>query len=333
MNFTVVVTSINPPNHVLESIAKGSLKNNASFILIGDTKSPKDFSLQNCDYYSIDRQKKLKYSYAQLCPTAHYARKNIGYLIAAEKGADIIVETDDDNIPGSGFWDERKITQKAHCIENYGWVNIYRYFSKTNIWARGFPLEKISEVIPELPIAQTINECPIQQGLADNNPDVDAIYRMIGRLPIPFNATKNIALGKSSWHPFNSQNTTWFKNAFKLMYLPAYCSFRMTDIWRSLIAQRIAWTCDWKILYHQATVYQERNEHNLLKDFEEEIDGYLLNTKISESLTNLNLKRGIEYLDENLLICYDEFIRRQFIKKEREIDLVKAWLKDIASIT
>src|ERR1700691_4694073 len=88
--------------------------------------------------------------------------------------------------------------------------------------------------------------------------------------------------------PFNSQNTTWFKEAFPLLYLPYYCSFRMTDIWRSFVAQRIAWTCGWPVLFHQSTMRQERNDHNLMNDFRDEISGYNNNALICNSLKELN---------------------------------------------
>jgi hypothetical protein len=76
--------------------------------------------------------------------------------------------------------------------------------------------------------------------LADENPDVDAIYRLTLPLPIIFNKANNVALGNNSFCPFYSQNRTWFKEAFPLLYLSSHCSFRMTDIWRSFVAQRIA---------------------------------------------------------------------------------------------
>ena len=118
---------------------------------------------------------------------------------------------------------------------------------------------------------------PIQQGLANQNPDVDAIYRLVLPLPLDFVEAAPVALGKGAWCPFNSQNTTWWSEAFPLLYLPFHCSFRMTDIWRSFVAQRIAWENGWSILFHNATVFQERNEHSLIRDFEEEIPGYLNN--------------------------------------------------------
>ena len=173
--------------------------------------------------------------------------------------------------------------------------------------------------------------CPIQQGLADENPDVDAVYRLTYPLPLSFEIKTKIALGKNAWSPFNSQNTYWFKEAFPLMYLPSYCSFRMTDIWRSYVAQRIAWECGWSVLYHESTVWQERNEHNLMKDFEDEIPGYTNNLKICKELQALNLKAGQENICDNLIICYEKLIDIQVIGKD-ELVLLKAWIGDISAL-
>ena len=145
---------------------------------------------------------------------------------------------------------------------------------------------------------------PIIQGLADENPDVDAAYRMTQKLPVMFAKDSPVALAEGCWSPFNSQNTAWKKEAFPLLYLPSHCSFRMTDIWRSFIAQRIAWTCGWYILFHSPDVRQERNQHNLLKDFEDEISGYLNNARIRGMLEDLDLKSGKENIPENLVRCY-----------------------------
>ncbi|MBV5271274.1 MAG: DUF288 domain-containing protein, partial [Afipia sp.] len=79
------------------------------------------------------------------------------------------------------------------------------------------------------------------------NPDVDAIYRLTLPLPQSFREEQPVALGRNVWCPFNSQNTTWWKEAAPLLYLPSFCSFRMTDIWRSFVAQRIAWENGWHI--------------------------------------------------------------------------------------
>ena len=200
------------------------------------------------------------------------------------------------------------------------------------IWPRGFPLEELQKKQIELSTLknESIN-CPIQQGLADENPDVDAVYRLTYPLPLNFEIKARLALGKNAWSPFNSQNTYWFKEAFPLMYLPSFCSFRMTDIWRSYVAQRISWECGWSILYHEPTVWQERNEHNLMKDFEDEIPGYSNNFNICKELQSLTLKSGKENICENLIICYQKLIDINVIGKE-EMALLKAWISDISKL-
>lgn len=330
-NTYLIITSIANQEHpILKQYAKTTSKYNIPFIVIGDTKSPNQFALEGCEYYSIEHQQQLRFQLADVLPVKHYARKNLGYLIAISKGAETIIETDDDNLPLDDFWNLRTKNVTAHLLEHKGWVNIYKYFTKAPIWPRGFALQHLKNTLPTLDNQVTFN-CPIQQGLADENPDVDAIYRLTLPLPIKFKKANSIALGKNSICPFNSQNTTWFKEAFPLLYLPSYCSFRMTDIWRSFVCQRIAWTCGWSILYHQSTVRQERNDHNLMVDFKEEIPGYNNNVQIMESLIKLDLKEGVQHIPDNMERCYNKLIELNFIG-ETEIILLQAWLKDIQSL-
>lgn len=325
--FLIITSIANQEHPILKEFAKETTKRNIPFIVIGDTKSPKEFNMVGCDFYSIERQQALKFQLAKTLPFKHYARKNLGYLVAISKGAETIIETDDDNLPLEGFWDNRIKQVNAHLLISRGWVNVYKYFTDVHIWPRGFALEDIQDNLPILE-KKVFIDCPIQQGLADENPDVDAIYRLILPLPITFNKANSVALGNNSVCPFNSQNTTWFKEAFPLLYLPSYCSFRMTDIWRSFVAQRIAWTCGWPILFHQSTVWQERNDHNLMNDFQDEITGYNNNTLIIKSLKELDLKEGIENIPANMMLCYRKLIELGFVGKE-ELDLLKSWTKDL----
>jgi len=328
----LIITSIAKDDHpVLKKFAEESSLHNIPFIVAGDTKSPKEFNLEGCDFYSIVCQQAMHFELAKDLPLKHYARKNLGYLIAMSKGADTIIETDDDNIPLQNFWDKRNKYVKAHLLSNKGWVNIYKYFTDFHIWPRGFSLENIQDKLPE-PEGQIFIECPIQQGLVDKNPDVDAIYRLIFPLPITFNKAENIALGKNSVCPFNSQNTTWFKEAFPLLYLPSYCSFRMTDIWRSFVAQRIAWTCGWPVLFHQSTVWQQRNDHNLMNDFSDEISGYSNNAKIINYLKDLHLEEGIGDIPTNMILCYQKLIEMDLVDN-KELTLLKSWIRDIANLS
>ncbi len=328
---SLVITSIaGPDNKVLQEFAQQAKENNIGFIIVGDVKSPADFKLQGCDFYSIEKQEASGFSLAKGLPKNHYARKNIGYLLAMQLGSDIIIETDDDNLPYDTFWNKRTETVTAGLYQDENWINVYKLFTEKNIWPRGFSLEHAQKKVSKKSALLSC-KCPVQQGLADENPDVDAIYRLVKPLPVSFEKSTNAAIGKNSWCPFNSQNTTWFREAFPLMYLPSFCSFRMTDIWRSFVVQRICWENNWNILFHNATVWQARNAHNLMRDFSDEIQGYLHNNTIVQRLEQLNLKPGSENIPENLLTCYDLFIQMNLIDKA-EIKLIEAWISDLSNI-
>jgi hypothetical protein len=310
----LIVTSISSPNPVLKELASASKDRGVNFIVIGDVKSPPTFELDGCRFFGMSEQEKLPFSFVTLCPTKHYARKNIGYLVALSEGAEVLTETDDDNFPREAFWDARVRVQNVGLIQDAGWVNVYRYFSDANIWPRGLPLSHIHiSVPPRDALAMTSADCPIQQGLADENPDVDAVYRLVLPLPQNFRQDAPVSLGRGSWSPFNSQNTTWWREAAPLMYLPSYCTFRMTDIWRSFVAQRIAWENNWSVLYHSATLWQERNEHNLMRDFKDEIPGYVNNDEIQVAFDALTLKPGIQNIPDNMRQCYQKLVDMQLI--------------------
>jgi hypothetical protein len=324
----LVVTSIAAPNAVLRALAEGSIRHNVHFYNIGDSKTPAGFALDGCDYYPLERQRASGLAYAALCPERSYTRKNIGYLLAIRDGARVLIETDDDNFPRDPFWLPRQREAQAPLAEKTGWLNAYGFFSDALLWPRGLPLDAVQKKLPELAsLPLTTRDCPIQQGLADENPDVDAIYRLL--LPLPQNFRPGrVILGDGAWCPFNSQNTTWWAEAFPLLYLPAHCSFRMTDIWRSFVAQRIAWANGWSVLFHEATVWQERNDHNLMRDFQDEVPGYLHNRAIGATLDALPIEPGVQNLGENLRRCYTALVGMGVVG-EAELPLLEAWLGDL----
>jgi hypothetical protein len=329
--YAIVVTTVNAPTNAVRQIAREKDKLNAQFFVVGDESSPKDYGLTGASYLNLTAQRATGFKYAALVPLRHYARKNIGYLVAAAAGASIIIETDDDNLPKPDFWRLRHKTVRAKRVLGGGWVNSYAYFADTLIWPRGFPLEYIQQPTP---VWQDLSAedayCPIQQGMADENPDVDAIFRLTRALPFKFSDMQPLALS-GAWCPFNSQNTTWWSEAFSLLYLPYYCSFRMTDIWRSFVAQRIAYINGWDILFHGSTVIQDRNEHDLLRDFEQEISGYLNNDKIRHALDSLSLPAGQHNISAAMQACYQCLIEIGVIGSE-ELCLLDAWNADLKSL-
>ncbi len=329
---SIVVTSISAPNAVLRELAAQSTAHGFLFYVIGDVPSPADFSLDGCEFYGLDRQRKTDFKIAATLPVRHYSRKNIGYLLAIQAQSEMLIETDDDNMPSQEFWSLKNSRQRVRRLSGSGWSNVYAYFSDANIWPRGLPLDTIRNALPAFEsLPETEAECPIQQGLADDNPDVDAIYRLVLPLPICFLKNRQVALGAGAWCPFNSQNTVWFPQAFPLLYLPSHCSFRMTDIWRSFVAQRIAWENGWSVLFRSPNVSQERNEHSLMKDFADEVPGYMHNRKIAECFEQLKLAPGEKNIPDNLIRCYEELVRIAVVGAE-EIALVEAWCDDLVKV-
>jgi len=316
MNNFCVITTIQKPTKAVEALYE---KFGERLIVVGDHKTPQNWNYRTAKFFNPCQE-----------PYNHYARKNIGYLEAIKNNPDLIYDTDDDNIPNKE-WGLRFKETKASKSFGEGWFNAYEPMTPTKIWPRGFPLNHVNKG-KELFGAKEAVVSSIQQGLADGEPDVDAIYRMTNNKPNEFKYDRSIYLDKNTWCSFNSQSTWWFPNAYPLMYLPVNCSFRMTDIWRSFVAQRCLWEIGQGVTFHSPSeVYQERNKHDLMKDFEQEVPGYLQNELIVQILGKIKFDKENTVAD-NLLVCYDELIDSG-IFPEKEHDSVFQWVKDYESIT
>jgi hypothetical protein len=103
---------------------------------------------------------------------------------------------------------------------------------------------------------------------------------------------------------------------------------RCTDIWRSLVALAILKNDNKNLLFFGTTMFQKRNFHNLLKDFEQEIPMYLNNKNIFNLLSNLNFKKGIKNYLWNLRLAYKSLIKNNFISKS-ELVFLNAWINDM----
>jgi hypothetical protein len=105
----------------------------------------------------------------------------------------------------------------------------------------------------------------------------------------------------------------------------------MTDIWRSFVAQRIAWENGWSIVFHGPTARQQRNPHDLLLDFRDEIAGYLHSGEIAHVFEATELKAGVGNIAANMRTCYRALAGRDIVA-DAELRLLDAWLVDVAEI-
>lgn len=328
-----VITTIQEPTDCVRELTRRMRSVNGLLISIGDTKGPARFESESTRFVSYAEQLTLPFQISRKLPTCHYTRKNIGYLLAMAEGADCIYETDDDNRPNEN-WRPRQLLEPAQAVRPRKWINAFRLFTEEHIWPRGFPLECILDPATyehegNAPIRQFA--APVQQGLADGSPDVDAVWRLVLDHEFKFRPDNSIWLPEGTWCPFNSQTTWWWREAWPLMYLPSYCTFRCTDIWRSFVVQRCLWAMGHGLIIHGPEVYQERNQHILLKDFDSEVPGYLRNAQFVNVLESLQLKPGTEAAAENVRACYAALVEAKFFPST-ELELLDAWLADVSSV-
>jgi hypothetical protein len=328
-----VLTTVQSPTHAVRQLVRCLRPAAGQLLVIGDRKGPREYVLDGAEFFALDRQLGLPLRLPRLLPVNHYARKNIGYLVAISRAAECIYETDDDNAP-LARWQPRNQTVKARKVRGVRWCNVYRYFSNELIWPRGFSLAHVGGAASNRPSRSRVSWVisPIQQGLVDGSPDVDAIWRLVLDRPFRFEPGASAALMSGVWCPFNSQSTWWWPEAYPLMYLPSFCTFRMTDIWRSLVAQRCLWALGRAVTFHGPEVVQRRNVHNLMNNFADEVPGYLANDRIVQLLEEQHLDSGVEAVGGNLLRCYENLVRHGILPRE-ELPLVKAWVGDLKKVT
>ena len=106
---------------------------------------------------------------------------------------------------------------------------------------------------------------------------------------------------------------------------------RCTDIWRSLVANRIFEEYKWPMLFDKPSVNQTRNVHDLMDDFYNEILLYKENENITKELFNINLSPKVEDINNNMVKCYKLFVKKGLLQK-KEIKLLKIWLEDFEKI-
>jgi hypothetical protein len=320
----VVITTINKPT---EAILKHINNTDYDVIIVGDNKTPDDYKELNCIYLDSSSQKKLFPELSELLPYNHYCRKNLGYLYAIKKGYRIIYETDDDNIPYDRFDTILEYTAPQMITEqNNAWINIFKYFTNNAyIWPRGFPLRLLKNE-PNYLIKDTDKRPSIINGLVENDPDVDALFRIIcnHQDSIQWDKNKCIVIDNNNVCVFNTQNTFWLNpELFICLLIPCSVSFRYCDILRGIINNIILKKTDNYMMYSSPNVIQHRNEHNLLSDFKSEYEMYIHNDTILEYIEKDIV--NITSVKELLCLIYHNLLTNHVIT-QKDVDILTKWI-------
>ncbi|MGB8468137.1 MAG: STELLO glycosyltransferase family protein [Candidatus Babeliales bacterium] len=325
----IIVTTIQYPTPQLKKLAAIP---DWHLLVVGDKKTPVDWHLDSCDYLSPEEQEALPYKIVPLLPWNHYSRKNIGYLYAIEHGATIIYDTDDDNEPINGLHPLNEQESLPILTSHDLCVNVYAYFDRPDIWPRGYPLESIkNSTYFQIQSPSTVN-IGIEQGIVNEDPDVDAIYRLTHNYPtgIFFPRKPSCALRNDLFCPFNSQNTFFHKKAFFTLYIPSTVSMRVADIWRGYYAQRLLREFDLSIAFSGPSASQKRNDHNLMHDFLLEEGLYYKAAKLIHFLKNW--PHPITKDPHTIMhLLFSDLVQRDFLQKS-ELALCAAWCEDLQKI-
>lgn len=297
-----VVTTINGPSEAVISVGKIP---DWCTVIIADTKTPTDYLAQATEwtekdrervhYVSVEQQREWQArqgpvaEFIKAIPYRHFARKNIGYLYAIHRGAKLIYDFDDDNIllldkNGKSLYPlaDEEFLRGARIVAT-GMVPFNHHHlmgaTEPDSWARGFPLSLIrnnhTRGFEAFRQDISLEKMAVIQFCANTNPDIDAIHRLTKPLPMYFDPhAAPVIVPPHALAPYNAQATVHTAQAAFALLLPSTVPGRVSDIWRSYFAQALFRPLDLRVGFVAPRVWQDRNAHDYMADFQAEADLY-----------------------------------------------------------
>jgi hypothetical protein len=329
-----VLTTINLPT-VLEEYQKNAHHyghHNILCVVIGDRKSPAqskeyvagisspDFEIH---YLGVAEQEEWLRPYpglSRLLPYDSVQRRNIGYLVAAELGAEVLISIDDDNFPllDYDYFGEHGLVGStfagASLNTTSGWFNSCSLLDtepSRPIYHRGYPISQRWKD-GERVWGQCQSELLVNVGLWLGDPDVDTITRLEQPLVVTGvqHARRRFALAPALAAPFNSQNTAFHVKLLAAMFLPTVNdhermlrgnnNFRYDDIWMSYFIKLICDHLQGVVAIGPPHVRQDRNAHDYLLDLEKEMFPMRMTDRFPQLLPRFVLK------GQDAFQCYGE---------------------------
>ena len=296
MKKIIVTTTINPPT---EAILRFDAMPEWTLVVIGDKKTPANYSLTKGIYVSPQEQEAYDRELSEAIGWNCIQRRNVGLLWAHDMRADVVAIIDDDNIPYDGWGTNLMLGQEVKAKFHQTDLPAFDPVGATNyphLWHRGFPLQ----LLPKREYARVEEKIIIPDVQADfwnGDPDIDAICRMEHAPECTFEE-RYFPLASSAISPFNSQNTfitsQWLKNYFLFPKIG-----RMDDIWASFYVQAMGA----RVVYGKPSVYQQRNVHDLVRDMRQEYLGYENNLAILKAIAG-NPESLFQYLPAESLKAF-----------------------------
>lgn len=327
-----VVTTINAPTQAVKRLAS---HNNWCIVIVGDIQGPGSYNINgNTFFLSAEKQNDLNMKTMNVLPWRHFGRKNIGYIFAVSKGATLIFDFDDDNSIRTSMHSFFLEKEKTTCLvdSSYHTHNPYSIMGATSVdvpWPRGLPLSEYhTKRTRRSCTLSTKSNAIIWQSLANNDPDVDAIYRFTRQLPFSFTKHEPIEIAKKVFVPYNAQASFHAYDAFWALLLPITVSGRVSDIWRSYMAQPLIWCINSTVAFLPSLVTQYRNAHNYLADFDAEQHLYLRSNQLISFLRDWKCTAVVPSIPSCMELLWAELYQRGYLDLD-DVRLVQLWLRDL----
>lgn len=299
----IVTTTINPPT---EAIEKFQSLPDWELVVIGDKKTPKNYHLESGTYVTPEMQEKYDKELSDAIGWNCIQRRSFGLLWAHDMKADIVAVVDDDNIPYSDWGKDLMVGEDVEV--NYYKTDLPAFdpVGATNekaLWHRGYPLQLVSKRDYSKKEKKMV-KVDIQADFWNGDPDIDAICRMEHAPECDFDPSL-FPIASNKMSPFNSQNTFIRGTLLKDYFLFPHVG-RMDDIWASYYVEAKGY----KVVYGKPSVYQARNEHDLVRDMKQEYLGYENNLNLVRDLA-VAPEKIVDYLPEQSVRAFNLY-RKHF---------------------
>jgi len=277
MKRVIVTTTIQPPTSAIEAF---QALEDWELVVVGDKKTPVAYHLDRGIYVTPEEQERYDPALSKAIGWNCIQRRNFGFLWAMDMHADIVAVVDDDNIPLDG-WGRDLLVGKEVEVDYYETdLPAFDPVGATNhgrLWHRGYPLQLVPKRDYTGKTRKKVH-VDIQADFWNGDPDIDAICRMEHAPECRFDPAR-FPMAANKMGPFDTQNTFLKAEILKDYFVFPHVG-RMDDIWAAYYVQAKGY----KVAYNKPSVYQARNEHDLVRDMRQEYIGYENNLKLVQDL-------------------------------------------------
>jgi hypothetical protein len=249
---------------------------------------------------------------SKLIPYNSDNRRNIGFLMALESGAEFMMSIDDDNycLPEEDFFAAHSVTagqivrgKSANCSGR--WFNVCDLLVSepaVRVYARGFPYfarHKAQDVL----YTNEQGRVHMNAGLWLSEPDLDAMTWLIAPVRATGMRGDSVLLGNRAWSPINTQNTSINRDVIVSYYfvrmgypLGGMAIDRFGDIISGYFSQACVRHLGYLIRVGTPLADHRRNSHDYMRDAANEFACIYALEEVLEWLIDFKLG-GTSYSD------------------------------------